>query len=1070
MHKKLLGCFLALFATVSVALAQVSLTGIVKDKQGEPVIGAAVVLKGTTKGIATGVDGSFVLTVPDAKTAILIVKFVSMKPVEYKVEGKISGIEIILEEDVAVIDDVVVVGYGTSKRLQLTGSVGSVTGKTLATSPVSSAAEAMQGKIAGVQVTVADGSPGSEINIRIRGGTSVTQSNQPLFIVDGFPQSSINDIPPTDIQSIDVLKDASLTAIYGARGGNGVVIVTTKSAKSGRMTVSFNQYTQLRKLAKKLEVMDPYEFVKIQYENATLNGNSSRLSFRDSFGHPYDIPLYKRFAGNDWQEDVLGGSPISTYYNVNVGGGTEMLKLNISLTHNNEPGVLIGSGIKKTNLITKLIANISPKIKIEFNPRVYYQQLEGLGTNGMSVLNALRYRPTNGLREFSFIPADELDPEQEKNFIYNSPSSDLSQNYQMQYNYTITNQAAFSWEIIKGLSFRSEGGVTFGFNEGNRFYGTLTGTAKQNNNQPIASLTRGKSNSSRWANTLTYNFSKNLKHNFGALLGQEIMNSKSQSSFNSVRYLPTNITAEVALANFSLGSPWLATTNYNSPDRSTSYFTRLTYDYERKYLFSGTFRADASTKFAPGNQWGYFPALSAAWVISKEDFMKKFEKISSLKLRAAVGSAGNNRISDDLWRYQFSVSNAQAPGWGEINDIGFEYYRNSDSMFPNENIKWETTLTRSLAFDVEMFKNRLTFTPEVYWNTTSNLLYRSEIPGTSGYQYQMQNIGQTTNRGWELTVSGNILQKKDFTLNGNFNFGANKTKIDKLNGNETQLFTRSSWGPSDNDYLLQVGGELGLIYGYVYDGFYKIDDFNFNYATTLWVPKEGVVDGAALFGTQPGAPKYKNLVDNYQGKADDVNKINEGDMTVIGNTNPKFGGGFGVDGTWKSFDFTVFFNYMYGFDVNNVNKYRMSSWLNNNYNNLFPAFNEANRFRYVNDIGFNMMTNGKYQGEFRQINETATIYNPRTITRAITHSYSIEDGSFLRLQNLTVGYTLPEKLTRKAAISRCRLYFTGYNLFILTGYSGYDPEVRIQDGLTPGVDDNVYPRSRMFTFGVNLSF
>jgi hypothetical protein len=423
-----------------------------------------------------------------------------------------------------------------------------------------------------------------------------------------------------------------------------------------------------------------------------------------------------------------------------------------------------------------------------------------------------------------------------------------------------------------------------------------------------------------------------------------------------------------------------------------------------------------------------------------------------------------------LWRYQFAVSNSQAPGWGEINDIGFEYYRNSDAMFPNEKIKWETTLTRSLAIDVEMFKNRLTFTPEVYWNTTSNLLYRSEIPGTSGYQYQMQNIGQTTNRGWELTVSGNIIQEKNFSLNGNFNFGANKTRIDKLNGNETQLFTRSSWGPSDNDYLLQVGGELGLIYGYVYDGFYKIDDFTYNYATQQWTPKDGLVNCNAIFGTQPGAPKYKNLVDNYQGNVDDVNKINEADMTVIGDTNPKFGGGFGVDGAWKNFDFTLFFNYMYGFDVNNVNKYRMSSWLNNNYNNLFPTFNEANRFRYVNDLGFNMMTNALYQGEFRQINETATVYNPRTITRAITHSYAIEDGSFLRLQNLTVGYTLPEKLSRKAAITRCRLYFTGYNLFILTNYTGYDPEVKIQDGLTPGVDDNVYPRSRMYTFGLNLSF
>lgn len=1069
MKNKLLCCMLVLLASVTVAKAQVSLSGVVKDKQGT-ITGASVVVKGTTIGVSTDVNGEFKLIVPNANKAILVVKFLGMAEVEYPVEGKRSGIEIFMEEDETALKDVVVVGYGSTIRENLTGSVGSVSGKVLSSLPVSSAAEAMVGKIAGVQVTVADGSPGSEINIRIRGGTSVTQSNQPLFIVDGFPASSINDIPPTDIQSIDVLKDASLTAIYGARGGNGVVIVTTKAAKLGKMKVSFNQFSQLRNLSKKLDVMDPYEFTKLQYENAVLSSNSARQRFRKSFGNPLDIPLYKRMNGNDWQEDVLGGSPMSYYYNVNVGGGTEDLRLNVSLTHNDEKGVLIGSGIKKTNLITKIQGNLSPKVKFEFNPRVYYQQKEGLGTSGMSVLNALRYRPINGLREFTFIPQDELDPEEEKNFIYNAPSGELTQNYQMQNTYTITNQAAFTWEIIENLSFRSEGGITFGFAEGDRFYGTLTGSAKSNNNQPVASVSRQRSDSYRWANTLTYNFSLGTDNNFSALIGQEIMNSKYQTKINSVRYLPTEISAEVALANFSLGTPYMSSSTHSSPDKSLSYFGRLTYNYNQKYLFSGTFRADASTKFAPGNQWGYFPAASTAWIISKEEFMENYPIFSLLKLRAAIGTSGNNRISDDLWRYQYSVSNSQAPGWGEIDDIGWEYYVNSESTFPNQKIKWETTLTRSAALDIQMFDDRLSITPELYWNTTHDLLYRSEIPGTSGYQYQMQNIGQTTNRGWELTVNGTIIQKKDFVLNGNFNLGANKTRIDNLNGNETQLFTRSSWNPSDNDYLLQVGGELGLIYGYVYDGFYKIDDFDLNYATGIWTPKEGVVDCNAIFGTKPGAPKYVNLVDNYEGNPEDINRINEADMTVIGNTNPRFGGGFGFDGIWKNFDFNIFFNYLYDFDVNNVNKYRMSSWMNNSYNNLFPVFNEDRRFRYVNDLGYDMRTNAKYFAEYELINQDATIYNPITVTRGISHSYSIEDGSFIRLQNLTLGYTLPKQITDNFGMSRLRVYLTGYNLFILTNYSGYDPEVNVQNGLTPGIDDNVYPRSRMYTLGFNLTF
>jgi TonB-linked SusC/RagA family outer membrane protein len=399
MKKKLLYFILLLFASVSVTMAQVNLSGVVKDKDG-PLPGASIGVKGTSIGVVTGTDGSFKLSVPNAKTAVLLIRFVGMVNVEYPVDGKPTGINILMQEDMAQIEDVVVVGYGKTIRSNLTGSVGSISGKTLAAIPISSAAEAMVGKIAGVQVTVADGSPGSEINIRIRGGTSVTQSNQPLFIVDGFPVDNINDIPPTDIQSIDVLKDASLTAIYGARGGNGVVIVTTKAAKSGKMTISVNHYTQIRTLANKLEVMNPYEFVKLQYENAVLSGNSSRLSFRNSFGHPADIPLYKRMEPNDWQDEVLGGHPLSSYYNVNIGGGSENLRLNISLSQNDERGVLIGSGIKKTNLITKINGNLSPSFKFEFNPRVYYQQKEGLGTTGMNVLNALRYRPVNGFHLF----------------------------------------------------------------------------------------------------------------------------------------------------------------------------------------------------------------------------------------------------------------------------------------------------------------------------------------------------------------------------------------------------------------------------------------------------------------------------------------------------------------------------------------------------------------------------------------------------------------------------------------------------------------------------------------------
>lgn len=1059
------------FCMASVFAQERKITGTVLEKgTGQALPGVSVQLKGTTAGTMTDANGKFSFATKQTGTLQLEFKMLGFISKTLSTDG-ISPLTITLEEDAKALDEVVIIGYGSATSIKdLTGSVSSVSGKTLARVPVSSAAEALQGKAAGVQVTMADGAPGAEINIRIRGGTSVTQSNAPLFIVDGFPVDNINDIPPTDIQSIDILKDASLTAIYGARGGNGVVVVTTKRAQEGKLSVNFNHNTQVRTLARKIDLMTPYEFVKIQYESVVGN-NTNRQKFRGNFGNPMDFDLYKRFEGNDWQKEILGGNPISQMYNLTLNGGTKSLRTNTSITHHDEQGVLIGSGIKRTNVNTKFSADLSEKIKILINPRFTYRQDRGAGADAVGsggIINVLRYRPTNGIREYSHMAPEDIDPDDERYFEYTNPKGDIDQNYLRKNSYDFTNQASLDYNIIKGLTFRTLGTQNMAFNFTDRFWGDLTSTAAANNYLPVTELSNQRRNKYGWTNTLEYRGSTK-EHNYSFLVGQEIQSSKQFTNSNSSRYFPKSVDPKRAISNLALGSAWKNSSFATSPERLSSYFGQANYNYRQKYLLSLTYRADGSTKFAPGNRWGYFPAISGAWVINKEDFLKDVSAISELKLRAAIGKSGNNRIADDMWRYQYEISASGGPGWGELTENGYEYYLNTGgNTLPNPKIKWETTLTRNLAFDIGLLKDRFTITPEVYWNTTTDLLYLSNVPTTTGYTQQMQNIGQVTNRGFDLTLNARVIQTNKAYFNTTFTFGANKTRIDKLNGTETELWmTSSRWSSSDADYMLRVGDQLGLIYGYAYDGIYSFDEFDLQGLN--WVAKPGTVNNDALFGTQPGRPKFKNFVD-VEGEN---NVVNDRDKVVIGNTNPKFSGGLNLAGGYRNFDMSANFFFMYGFDVNNATRYTLSSFEGNtnNYFNILPEFNAANRWRYAEDIyGDRMLSNAAYVQQYQDVNANAKIFNPVDIGKKVTHSYFIEDGSFLRLQDVTIGYTLPKKTLERFKINNLRVFVSGYNLFLWTNYTGYDPEVDVQTGLTPGVDYNRYPRSRNFLAGLNLTF
>ena len=1079
-------CLLAAFFVLAPpeVLAQTTAKGTVLDSTGEPVIGATVVEKGNAKNAAvTDFDGNFTLKLQSSKT--IVISYVGMKSQELAAGG---NMKVVLEDDNAVMDEIVVVGYTSKARKDLTGSVGSIQGKKLEAVPVSSAGEALQGKIAGVQVTTVDGQPGADINIRVRGATSVTQSNDPLFIVDGFQVPNINDIPPSDIASIDVLKDASLTAIYGAKGGNGVIIVTTKSAQAGKVQVSFNGRLTVAHISKKLDLMDIYQFVEYSWDRAAGGVKSSDASpryYRYNFGNPAEMSRYSSLSSVDWQDEVMNETPLNYSANVSIGGGNESTKFNLSVTQTDDKGIIMGSGVRRTNINLKLNTNVTNNLKFTYNPTITYRRDEGAGGDAVGtggIIDVLKYMPTSGYRQFASWNKNWEDEDVANAFALTNPANDISTNVQKRHSYNLNNRFSLSWNPIEGLTLRTEGNYSVTFRDTQRYYGPLTDMGKKYNSQPVAAITNRTTQSYTWTNTAAYDMSIKDVHNLSFLLGQEIYNNQYKEYLQTNRYFDRTVDATTAFNNMQLGTPYISNTVLSTADRTASFFGQVSYNYDHKYLLSATFRADGSSKFAEGNKWGYFPSISGAWDIKREDFLKDVKWIDQLKLRAAFGLAGNNNIASDLWRYLYDVQVEGGPGFGEATQYGEMYY-SKPSTYPNTEIKWETTITRNLALDMQFFGGRLTVTPEVYFNTTRDLLYQSTIATTSGYTKQMQNVGKVQNNGFELTVNGDILRGKDYVLSGNLTLGHNKMKVKELNATDSQLFNYSSRFASSgkDDYVLEVGKEVGLLYGYVYDGIYTFDDFvpaSYNKSTPEWKLVDGVPEmttdvlAASTSGdpSMPGKVKFKDL--NGDGR------ITTEDRTVIGNTNPTLQGGFGLSGTWKDFDFTANFTYMLNFDIYNGTAYALSSASANSqsYTNVLADFDRSTRWVYTVNEGSHdsyhdgIMNTYMTMDAYKEANAGKTMWNPADVVSNTINSNFVEDGSFLRCSDVTIGYTLPKEISKKLYLSKARVYASASNLFIITGYSGYDPEVDIQSGLTPSMDYNRYPRNRAFSFGLNVTF
>ena len=1040
-----------------------TISGTVTDQNlGEPLPGVTILVKDTTKGTTTDFDGNFTLT-DIATDAVVVFSYVGYKTQEIDVSGQ-DILSVALSPDLEALEEVVVIGYGTARKSDLTGSVVAISGNDLQEQPIPNVAEALTGRLAGVQVASAEGSPDAEIRIRIRGGGSITQDSSPLIIVDGFPVNSINDVSSSDIANISILKDASSTAIYGSRGANGVVIITTKSGVDGKITANFNMFYGVKKIAETIDVLSPEDFVKWQYEYALLRDSDDIDSYERYFGLWQDYDLYLGQSGTNWQKQIYGQMGEVESRDLAIRGGSEKINFNFNYALYDEKAIMLGSNFKRNNLSLSLKSKPSDKINLSFTLRYSDTEINGGGANEQNEVSSADARLRHSVG-YSPIPISGLttsDTDEALASYLVNPFVAVDDNQRLQLRKNFNMVGSFSWDIIENLQYKMDLGLDNRNDLDYRFYGRSTYYSNNRpsaENQGLPSIVSSdeKRVTFRNANTLNYDFKniiKNEDHNLKLLIGEEMIVLKRNEITSEIQGYPKLFDFETARKLTSQGTPLLVDDFYSPDDKLLSFFGRLNYDYKNRYLLTATFRADGSSKFLGDNQWGYFPSAAFAWKLSEEPFLMDTEWLNTLKLRISYGESGNNNIPPGQ-----TIQNYQSSATSQINT--FSNYWQPAGTLANPNLKWETTITQNIGLDFDLFNGLISGTVEAYKNTTEDLLIRFPIPG-SGYVDQFRNLGEVQNEGIEASLNITAFDKEDFGLSLSFNAGMNKNRINSL-GDLEDFGQNTNWASTQigNDYLVTVGEPLGVMYGFENDGRYEVSDFDYDVTSGTYTLKSGAVDNEWLGGAEPGMMKLKDL------NGDGIVDIN--DQTIIGDSNPDVTGGFVINARAYGFDLTAAFSYSIGNDVYNANKIEFTTAnQNNQYRNLSTIMVDGNRWTNLDPNTGELITDPV---QLDAANANTTMWSP-FMSRYVFSDWAVEDGSFLRLNTLTLGYTVPEKFISSMGVSNLRFYATANNLFVITDYSGLDPEVstRRRTPLTPGVDYSPYPRSRQLVFGLNLNF
>lgn len=1019
---------------------QRQVTGMVVDFQtGEPVIGAYISIVGKKDGAVSDLDGNFSISL-DAGETELEVSCIGYESQRISLKDGEKNLTVRLQTDSELLEEVVVIGYGTTTRKDLTGSIGTADVQEMVKAPVSNFEEMLAGRVAGVSVTSSDGQPGSDLNIVIRGNNSVTQDNSPLYVVDGFPmEASVGStmINPEEIESIDILKDASATAIYGARGANGVILITTKKGNIGAPTVTYNGWVGVQSVTRRMEMMSPYEFVRYQleldydrYEALYLNGGERTMDY------------YRTVKGIDWQ-DLLFRDALVHNHNIAVRGGNEKTRYSISGSINDQDGIIINSGYQKYQGRVVLDQIINQKLKVGVNLNYTYTKKYGtvVSESNTSPTTSLLYSIL-GYRSVSSVNNENLvstmfDDETDPNADYRvNPLMAAKNEYNPLFTHNFIGNAYLEWKILDNLVLKVSGGLNKIHQRKEVFFNSSSRLGhKYTNDKVNGSLTNMERTNLLNENILTWSPKLPKQHNLKILGGFTLQESRYMSSAIYSINIPNESLGIAGLDDGEITEAPISKTS----NSLMSFLARVDYNYRSKYLFTASFRADASSKFIGSNRWAYFPSASFAWSFAREDFMKGIGWWSTGKLRIGYGTTGNNRVSDYAAYTSMEITPDSGYAVGNSPDKGVV-----PKVLGNSDLKWETTAQANVGLDLGFLDDRISATVDYYYKRTKDLLLNATLAPSMGFLQAYKNVGSVSNSGLEITIDTRNIQTRDFLWTSSFNISFNRNMVLGLNEDEPSLATRVTWGNFNNayPYIAVPGLPIAMFYGYIFDGIYQYDDFE--QTPSGYVLKDGIPNnGNARESIQPGDIRYKDI--NNDGVVDTY------DQTIIGNPNPDHIGGFNNYFQYKNLDLSIYFQWSYGGDVMNANRI------------VFEAGEPTAR------QSLNMFAS--YADRWTPENPSNTLYRVGGQGPAVYSNRTIEDGSFLRLKTVSIGYRLPARWMKKIRMKSLRIYASGQNLYTWTRYTGFDPEVSTRPtALTPAFDWSAYPRAMTITGGIELTF
>lgn len=975
----------------------IRISGKVTDEAGQPLAGVSINEKAAGNGTMTDAQGNFELDVASERS-LLEISFIGFASREVAV-GSLTTLHIVLQKNASSLDSVVVIGYGTQKRSDLTGSISSIKSDDIASLPVPDAGQAMQGKAAGVQI-VSPGAPGSNVTIRVRGVGTVNNSD-PLLVIDGVPTDvPLNTINPDDIATIDILKDASASAIYGSRGANGVVIITTKKGIAGQNHLTFNAFVGTQKATNMVKMLDASQF-------ATLNNEMLKNNNQSTYpGYANPETLGK---GTDWLNKLFRSAPIQNY-SLAYSGGNDKYNYYVSGSYLDQEGIVINTGYKRYVLQFNSNAKVFNWLKFGNTLTLSHDEKP---SGSYDIRNTMAANPTLPVFNDDGTYAGPVGQPQWVGDVTNPiATAKLVQNNIKGYN--ILGSLFAEATIVKGLTFKTSGGIQA------QFWDSRTWSPKYDYvpiPQPSSYLSEqyNKSITLNWDNYFTYDVRFNEIHHLTAMLGTNAQNNQTNWISGNIQGFASDVTQQL---NNGTINPNVNGTGYEWA--LASYFGRINYDFDNKYLFTATLRRDGSSRFGENHKWGTFPSASVAWRLSQEKFLQNVKFIDDLKIRAGFGVTGNQNIGN----YSFASSLTSAVYVFNGNVVPAEVAM----VMSNPNVQWESVEQSNIGIDATLFQRRLVLTVDGYIKNTSNMLVPMPVPISTGYSDVVVpyiNTGKVQNKGVEITIASKNITG-EFKWNTNLNISFNKNKVVSLYEN-TPMYIGSGIGLNGTLATNTVGYPINAFYGYVMQGIFQ---------NQKEVDQASVqVPGADPYNrTSPGDVRFKDL--NNDGV------INDGDRTILGNPNPQFIYAMSNDFSYKGFDFSIFLQGVQGNDIFNANNVFQES--------MAVAQNQTEKVL------------GRWEGEGTSNTMPRAIFNDPNNNSRISSRF-LEDGSYMRIKNVTLGYTLPGRLL-KNTFQRARIYLSAQNLFTFTKYSGFDPEVP-----SNGVDYNVYPVTRVLSVGLNIT-